>query len=113
MSQSRTLHSARVRSLPAAFVRDITRPAPCTVEYSSSREAPESEPRRITDGSPIVAPTNPSWPGKAGVQPLRITHTSVPKWFSRQAKLWWLWTDSVSCAPRISSTLATTVSRPA
>ena len=71
----------------AAFVRDMTRPAPCTVEYRRSRDASESEPRRITDGSPIVAPTKPAWPGKAGVQPLRITHTSVPKWFSRQAKL--------------------------
>jgi hypothetical protein len=81
------VHSARVPIRPAACVRDITRPAPWTVECSSARPAAVSVPRRITLGSPIVAPTNPSWPGNAGVQPLRITHTSSPWWVSRHAKL--------------------------
>jgi hypothetical protein len=63
---------------PAAFVRDMTRPAPWTVEYSSPAPPGSSVPRRTTDGSPIVAPTNPSWPGNAGVQPLRMTQASTP-----------------------------------
>ena len=76
--QSQCGHSSRVPSLPAACVRLITRPAPWTVERSSASPSGASVPRRITLGSPMVAPTNPSCPGKAGVQPLRTTHTSCP-----------------------------------
>src|SRR5439155_4743015 len=68
----------RVR-LPAAAVRLITRPAPCTVEYSaracSSRTAGSSDatPWMITASSPIEPPTKPFWPGNAGVAPLPTT----------------------------------------
>ena len=83
--QSRTEHSRRVPSFPAAFVRDIARPAPWTVECSAAPASADSTPSRITAGSPIVAPTKPRWPGKAGVAPLRTTHAGAPSTSSRQA----------------------------
>src|SRR4029079_19685895 len=74
-SQSRSLHAQRLRrrTRPAAFVRLITRPAPWTVEKSDSVASVLSTPSRMTDSSPIEPPTKPSWPGRAGVQPLRTT----------------------------------------
>ena len=52
-------------TLPAAAVRDITRPAPWTVEYNASRcssatfSGTSCAPRTITASSPIEPPTNP------------------------------------------------------
>ena len=62
-------------TLPRAAVRDITRPAPCTVEYSDARWRSESwrAPSMITASSPIEPPTKPRWPGNAGVAPFRTT----------------------------------------
>src|SRR5256885_4091919 len=71
-------------TFPRAAVRDITRPAPCTVEYSDARCRSEScrAPSMITALSPIEPPTNPCCPGNAGVAPLRTTTYSVPSGLS-------------------------------
>src|ERR1051325_6631877 len=102
-------------TFPRAAVRDITRPAPCTVEYSEARCRSEScrAPSMITALSPIEPPTKPCCPGNAGVAPLRTTTYSVPACVSFQAKLWWLCTSSTSSPPRSSTTLRATHSRPA
>src|SRR4029079_11040199 len=114
-SQSRFRQTNRFRRLtrPAACERLITRPAPCTVEKSASSFSGDSTPSRITDSSPIEPPTKPSWPGRAGVHPLRTTQYVRPPCSSCHAKLWWLCTSCSARAPRISSTLSTTTSRPA
>ena len=115
-----TLPVRRCR-FPIAAVRLITRPAPCTVEYSAracispsgdSGPAPLA-PSRITASSPIDPPTNPFCPGNAGVAPLRTTTQVRPKCSSSQAKLWWLCTSSTSRPPTISTAFLAAHSRPA
>src|SRR6266516_3140077 len=66
--------------LPRASVRDITRPAPCTVDQSAASDFSGAldVPSRITASSPIDPPTNPRCPGKAGVAPFRTTTSSDP-----------------------------------
>lgn len=64
--------------LPAACVRLMTRPAPCTVEYNAALEDGESTPSTMTASSPIDPPMKPCCPGNAGVAPLRITSVLRP-----------------------------------
>jgi hypothetical protein len=75
----------RLRRRPAAAVRLIARPAPWTVEYRASALRGESTPPRITLRSPMVEPTKPRWPGRAGVAPLRTTQKACPSCCSGQA----------------------------
>ena len=72
---------------PFAAVRDMIRPAPCTVEKSASREAGESTPSTMTASSPMLPPMKPFCPGNAGVAPLRTTQYRSPPCSSCHAKL--------------------------
>ena len=63
-------------------------PESWTVEYRDSAESSDSFPRKITEFSPMLPPTNPIWPGNAGVAPLRTTQRLSPKCCSCHAKLW-------------------------
>ena len=60
--------------------------------------------------SPLLA-----YDAKRTVTAAKTLHAAAarPKCSSRHAKLWWLCTSWTASAPRISSTLATTTSRPA
>src|SRR5262249_40692940 len=58
---------------PAAGGRPMARPGRWPVENGDPGASLDSPPWRITELPPIDPPTKPRWPGRAGVQPLRIT----------------------------------------
>ena len=59
--------------------RDMARPAPCE---QVSNESALPLPRTIKDFAPIDPGIMPSSPAPARTAPLRVSHTSFPKWRS-------------------------------